>query len=932
MRTSFLRFYPLLLGFYITSGQLALAQSPGALEDKKEDYLKAQNILVGIKCSPPSKGTTENARVDGVLWPTLVQIRSFLNLYYPTSVCVTGGNERGHCPESGSNCAPATPESKTHAKGFKIDLRKSDALSSYILQPPIIYLGLRNGQDPWYETPSSGVQFAVESSPPHWDVKSSYASLNITDHNLSIQVGNSLTIDTKAKDSYGNDIGLGPEMFAYNVVGPVNIAGVDKNGLVTGQKEGSTTILVSEGFLDFVDITVTRPDPPDDGCLCNVNQNCWRWDASTLSWVCDGGGHHGRPPAGGRECSDANDSNCWDWIGADDNGYWTFRKKEDPDDGDSSSDTTTVTSYDPNDITGPLGVGGERYISSITPLRYLISFENLASATAPAQQVVISDQLDSNIFDLNTVALGPIAFGTNVVTPIGQVSSYFTQVDLRPDKNLIVMIEAGLNKATAVLTWKFTAIDPSTGAPPADAMGGFLPPNVNSPQGQGSVLWTAAAKGTLLSETAIGNSASIVFDYNAPISTPVWTNTTDNTKPESRVSPLSGNQFSMAFLVQWSGTDAGAGIRDFTIYVSDNGGSFTPWFSDTTKTSATYFGLAGHSYSFYSVARDLVGNIEDSKTEGESSTRITPDTTPPATSAGATPSANNNGWNKDNVTVAMSATDNAGGSGVKQISYSLNGSTPTVVSGSSASVAVSQGGITSLTYFAIDNAGNQETSKALTVQIDKTAPGSHILALPATETSTSFTVQWTGTDSGSGIQDFTVYMSDSGGPFTPIQSNTTATSAIFNGQAGHSYGFHSIARDRADNAEAAKTSPEAVTTVTLPPSCAADVTLLMTITRSGYTYNFATGRFSQTVTLKNAGVSAISGPIALALDSLSPNATLYNGNGKTGCAVPSGSPFINVSTTGLNPGSSVSVVLQFTNPTKVAITYTPRALAGNGTR
>jgi pimeloyl-ACP methyl ester carboxylesterase len=116
------------------------------------------------------------------------------------------------------------------------------------------------------------------------------------------------------------------------------------------------------------------------------------------------------------------------------------------------------------------------------------------------------------------------------------------------------------------------------------------------------------------------------------------------------------------------------------------------------------------------------------------------------------------------------------------------------------------------------------------------------------------------------------------------------------------------------------------------PSCAANVTNQLSITRSGFTFNFATGRFSQTLTLKNAGSSAISSPISLVLDSLSANATLYNGSGTTSCAAPMGSPYINASSAGLNPGASVSVVIQFTDPTKAAITYVLRVLAGNGTR
>src|SRR5262249_43050242 len=76
------------------------------------------------------------------------------------------------------------------------------------------------------------------------------------------------------------------------------------------------------------------------------------------------------------------------------------------------------------------------------------------------------------------------------------------------------------------------------------------------------------------------------------------------------------------FPVAWSGTDTGAGIQDFTIFVSDNGGPFTPWLTNTTDTSASYPGVNGHTYGFFSQARDLVGNMEALKTQAEVTTTV----------------------------------------------------------------------------------------------------------------------------------------------------------------------------------------------------------------------------------------------------------------------------------------------------------------------
>ncbi len=100
------------------------------------------------------------------------------------------------------------------------------------------------------------------------------------------------------------------------------------------------------------------------------------------------------------------------------------------------------------------------------------------------------------------------------------------------------------------------------------------------------------------------------------------------------------------------------------------------------------------------------------------------DTTPPTTTATATPARNSNGWNNTDVVVALSAVDDAGGSGVNKISFALSGSQTGdgAVAGSGTSVTISAEGVTTLTYFATDNAGNRETAKTLVVQIDRTPP------------------------------------------------------------------------------------------------------------------------------------------------------------------------------------------------------------------
>src|SRR5438309_1825807 len=88
----------------------------------------------------------------------------------------------------------------------------------------------------------------------------------------------------------------------------------------------------------------------------------------------------------------------------------------------------------------------------------------------------------------------------------------------------------------------------------------------------------------------------------------------------------------------------------------------------------------------------------------------------PCTCTTRSPAANAAGWNNANVNVSLHAIDNAGGSGVQSITYSLNGqqSGGATVPGDTASVPLlSVNGTTTVKYYATDNNGNVEGEHAL---------------------------------------------------------------------------------------------------------------------------------------------------------------------------------------------------------------------------
>lgn len=264
-------------------------------------------------------------------------------------------------------------------------------------------------------------------------------------------------------------------------------------------------------------------------------------------------------------------------------------------------------SIDPNDKIGAEGWGEERYVSGAEPLRYTIRFENLPSATLPAQNVTIGDWMDKPKLDEFSASLGPIGWGDILVVPPPGLRDFYTEVDLRPGRNLLVRLWATFDPASGAAFWWFVSIDPDTGEPPEDPEVGFLPPNLSPPLGEGFVTIEVRSKRGLETGVAISNDAWIWFDNNDPIQTPAWTNTLDNTNPASTVSPT-GVIGPATVDLQWSGSDEHSGVSDFTILVSTDGGPFEPWLQDTTETQAQFVAASGHVYAFYSLARDNAGN------------------------------------------------------------------------------------------------------------------------------------------------------------------------------------------------------------------------------------------------------------------------------------------------------------------------------------
>jgi PKD repeat protein len=278
------------------------------------------------------------------------------------------------------------------------------------------------------------------------------------------------------------------------------------------------------------------------------------------------------------------------------------------------------TSRDPNDKSST-GVGGAGFVTPSEPIVYTIDFANETNATLPVQTVTITDQLDTNL-NWSTLQLSSIGFN-NVTIPVpAGVQSFSTNVNVATDPNP-VQVTASLNATNGVLTWYMQSIDPVTGKLVTDPLAGFLPPDTTNGIGEGYVTYTIQAKSGLANGTVITNQANIVFDVNAPILTPVVTNTIDTVAPQSTVQPLPTTESNPQFTVQWGGTDTnGSGVQSYTVFVSTNGSVYVPWLVGTTNTSGIFTGQVGSTYAFYSVAVDDVGNIQPTPAVPEATTTV----------------------------------------------------------------------------------------------------------------------------------------------------------------------------------------------------------------------------------------------------------------------------------------------------------------------
>jgi hypothetical protein len=197
--------------------------------------------------------------------------------------------------------------------------------------------------------------------------------------------------------------------------------------------------------------------------------------------------------------------------------------------------------------------------------------------------------------------------------------------------------------------------------------------------------------------------------------TSIWV---DTTPPVSWIDGLPRYVSSKRFTVGWAAKDNISGIQHYDVYCSDNSGDFSLWQDRTARTSAEFQALAMHTYSFYTIATDNAGNVEDPPGPGRIFTTGV-DLASPSTSLlvgdpkfGHTPIY---------VTVATPfyLTANDGFSGVNETYYQIDDREPKTFSDL---MLESSPGSHNMTFWSQDHAGNKEAQSIFWFVVDGDKP------------------------------------------------------------------------------------------------------------------------------------------------------------------------------------------------------------------
>ena len=144
-------------------------------------------------------------------------------------------------------------------------------------------------------------------------------------------------------------------------------------------------------------------------------------------------------------------------------------------------DTTAgenITSEDPNEKVGLAGYGEQHLARVDDEFQYVVYFENMPEAGAPAQEVFVTDYLDPDL-DWSTFRLTEIAWGDHIISVPENTAGFYTRQTIEDyreevEKSWWVDVQVALNYETGRVRWIFHTLDPDTGELPMDVFAKML--------------------------------------------------------------------------------------------------------------------------------------------------------------------------------------------------------------------------------------------------------------------------------------------------------------------------------------------------------------------------------------------------------------------------------------------------------------------------
>ncbi|HEX5273586.1 MAG TPA: Ig-like domain-containing protein, partial [Gemmataceae bacterium] len=418
--------------------------------------------------------------------------------------------------------------------------------------------------------------------------------------------------------------------------------------------------------------------------------------------------------------------------------------------------------------------------------------------------------------------------------------------------------------------------------------------------------------------------------------------TIDSGPPSAGVLALPAAEPSSSFAVAWAGQDVagGSGIAYYDVYYSDNGGAYQPLLRHTTLTSTTFRGAPGHSYGFYSVATDNVGNAQATPAKAQATTLVRL-----ATTTAVTSSAANNTLNYGQgvtLTAAVGASDPAaalsalaGETVVFTDGSAVLGKATLNASGVATFVAAGLGAGTHVitATYAGDTPFQGSTGllkgglavnrvspvfSRLTASQSIAAGTASVTLSGVLSAPTAAPAGQTVTVSVGGISVTATVKSD--GSFSAVLGTVGLASSSVPYTITYFYG------GSVNFSPAANTGTTLTVTahpVDVTPRLAVRVGGAVRVPGSTLRSNY---NYMQSVTVSNTSGAAIAGPISLQLVGLV-NATLYGGTG-TSSTVNRGSPYVLLSNVSLAAGGSLTITLYFYDPTSTPPRYAVHIIAG----